>query len=347
MRRARLARGRFLVFLTAIGATLLFGTASHAQTVEEFYAGRVVTLYIGFSPGGGYDTYGRLVARHMGRFIPGNPSVVPVNMEGAGSLRLANWLYNAAPRDGLTIGTVNRGVPFEPLTGKREFAQFDATKFTWIGSANNETSVCATWAGTGVTDIEQLYEKEIYVGGTGPGGDDYVFALMIRGVLGIQFRVVPGYAGGNDVDFAIERGELDGRCGWSWSSIKSTRRAWLENGDINILVQLAMEKAPDLPDVPLIFELAETEEQRQILRLFLMRLALGRPFLAPPDIPDDRAEALRNAFDRMLQDGAFLAEAERSRLDISPTTGEEVLQLLIEAYATPRELVDRAHAIAN
>lgn len=333
--------------LGVVAAAFIAVPSAYAQSVEEFYAGKVLSLYIGFSPGGGYDTYGRLVARHIGKYIPGNPTIIPVNMEGAGSLRLANWLYNAAPNDGLVIATVNRGIPFEPMVGKREFAQFDATKFTWIGSANNETSICAAWERTGITRIEQLYDQELFVGGTGPSADDHVFPTLVRGVLGLQMRLVTGYAGGNDVDFAMERGELDGRCGWSWSSVKSTRRAWLDDGNINILLQLAMQKAPDLPDVPLVMDLAETEDDRQILRLFMLRLVLGRPYLGPPGIPVDRADALRRAFDQMVLDQQFLSEAARSRLEISPTTGEEVQQLLAEAYATPRELVDRAHALVN
>jgi tripartite-type tricarboxylate transporter receptor subunit TctC len=343
----RLKQVRIIRLLGVLAAAIIAAPVVHAQSVEEFYAGKVVTLYIGFSPGGGYDTYGRLVARHMGKYIPGSPTIIPVNMEGAGSLRLANWLYNAAPNDGLAIATVNRGIPFEPMVGKREFAQFDATKFTWIGSANNETSVCVAWERTGITRIEQLYDQVLFVGGTGPSADDHVFPTLVRGVLGLQMRLVTGYAGGNDVDFAMERGELDGRCGWSWSSIKSTRRNWLDDGSIKILLQLALQKAPDLPDVPLVMDLAQTEEDRQILRLFLLRLVLGRPYLGPPGIPADRAEALRRAFDQMVLDRQFLDEAARSRLEISPSTGEEVQRLLLEAYATPRELVDRAHALVN
>jgi tripartite-type tricarboxylate transporter receptor subunit TctC len=344
-----LARTRILAAIGALCAALLSAPAARAQspTPEEFYSGRVLELYIGFAPGGGYDTYARLVARHYGRFIPGNPTIVPVNMEGAGSLRLANWLYNAAPRDGSVIGIVNRGVPFEPLVGHREFTQFDATKFTWLGSANNETSVCAIWSRTGVTHVGQLYERELYVGGTGPGADDDVFPRMLDGVLGMKLRLVSGYAGGNTVDFAGERGELDGRCGWSWSSVKATRPTWLANGDITILMQLALEKAPDLPDVPLVLDLAENDEQRQILRLFLMRLVTGRPFVAPPEIPADRARALRDAFNEMVVDPDYLSEAERSRMEVSPATAEEVQALIEEAYATPQELVDRAHEIGN
>ena len=334
--------GTTVIALCALA--LIAPAPASAQSPAEFYRGKVVSLYIGFSPGGGYDVYGRLVARHIGAFIPGNPTVIPVNMEGAGSLKLANWLYNAAPRDGTAIGTVNRGVPFEPLVGNAEFAQFDATKFTWIGSANDETSVCVAWERTGITDFGQLYEEELIVGGTGPGADDHVFPKLVRSVLGARLRLVTGYAGGNDVDFAMERGEIDGRCGMSWSSVKSTRAEWLRNKKIAILLQLALKKHADLPDVPLILDLAHGEEERQILRLVLAREVLGRPFMAPPGVPVDRALALQQAFDRMVRDPEFLAEAERSRLEITPIPGPELQRLLVEIYATPPEIVAKARA---
>lgn len=334
--------------ITALGVTtvaLLAATLAHAQSVEEFYRGNVISLYIGFSVGGGYDAYGRLVARHLGKHIPGHPTIIAVNMEGAGSVRLANWLYNAAPKDGTAIGTVNRGVPFEPLTGNREAARFDATQYTWIGSANDEASVCVAWERTGITEFDQLYEKELIVGGTGPGADDHVFPKLVRGVLGAKLRLITGYAGGNEVDFAMERGELDGRCGWSWSSVKSTRPQWLLDGSITVLLQVGLKRHPDLVDVPLMIDLVKTEEDRQILRLVLARLVLGRPFMAPPGIPADRAAALQRAFDDTMRDAEFLAEAERSRLEITPISGPELQQLVTEIYATPAQVVERAREL--
>ena len=316
-----------------------------AQSPAEFYAGKVVTLYIGYPAGGGYDVYGRLAAHHIGKHIPGSPTIVPVNMEGAGSLKLANWLYNAAPKDGTAFGIVNHGVPFEPLLGAREFARFDPLKFTWIGSANDETVVCVAWHSAGVTKLDQLYEREFIIGGTGPGADDFVFPKLVGGVFGVPFRYVNGYAGGNDINFAMERGEVEGRCGWTWTSVKSTRAAWLASGAINLFLQFGLQRHPELPDVPLILDFAQDEEQRQILRLIMMRVVLGRPFLAPPGIPSDRAAVLRLAFDRMVMDPEFLAEAERLRLEIRPLDASAMLRLLAEAYATPPGLVERARAI--
>jgi tripartite-type tricarboxylate transporter receptor subunit TctC len=331
--------------LTAFAvAALLMSSIVRAEGdpgVEPFYRDHVLSLYIGFSVGGGYDVYGRLVARHIGKHLPGNPTVVPINMDGAGSLKMANWLYNAAPRDGSAIGIFSRGVPFEPLLGNANLARFDATKFVWIGSTTNEVSVCATFARTGITRFEQLYERELIVGSTGSGADTDVFPRIIAGVLGAKFRIVSGYPGSNDIDFAIERGEVDGRCGWSWSSIMATKRHLLEDGTLQVLLQLALHKHPDLPDVPLVTELARNEDDLRILRLVFVRGTLGRPFVAPPGIPPARAAALRKAFDDMVADPEFLAEAERARLEITPISGAELEELIEEVYATPAPLVER------
>jgi tripartite-type tricarboxylate transporter receptor subunit TctC len=346
---------KFGTMMRAVGAlslALAFAAPSWAQQgkaapttaeqrVAQFYRGNVLDLYIGFSVGGGYDVYARLVARHLGKHIPGHPTVVPINMDGAGSLKVANWLYNVAPKDGSAIGTFSRGVPFEPLIGNRESARFDATKFTWIGSTTNEVSVCVTWKRTGIQKFEDVYRQELIVGGTGSGADADVFPKVIKGVLGARFKLVSGYPGGNDIEFAMERGEVDGRCGWSWSSILSQKKAWLDNGTIRPLLQLALKKHPDLPNLPLVMDLARNEEERQIFKLIFVRGALGRPYMAPPGIPAERAAALRKAFDEMVKDPAFLAEAKRSRLEITPISGEELQHLLVDVYKTPPAIVDK------
>jgi tripartite-type tricarboxylate transporter receptor subunit TctC len=321
------------------------GNALSDKKVADFYRGKIVSLYIGFSVGGGYDVYARLVARHLGKHIPGRPTVVPINMEGAGSLKMANWLYNVAPRDGSALGTFSRGVPFEPLIGNKASTRFDATKFTWIGSTTDEVSVCVTWNRTGIQKFDDLYRKQLIVGGTGSGADADVFPQIIRGVLGAKFKLVSGYPGGNDIEFAMERGEVDGRCGWSWSSIASTKRAWLESGTIKPLLQLALKKHPDLPDVPLVMDLARNDQERQIFKLIFVRGALGRPFMAPPGIPAERAAALRRAFDNMVKDPAFLAEAKKQRLEITPISGEVLQKLLVDVYRTPPEVVNKTRQI--
>jgi tripartite-type tricarboxylate transporter receptor subunit TctC len=317
----------------------------HAQSPADFYKGKTVDLMIGYSVGGGYDVYARLIARYLGRHIPGNPTVTPKNMEGAGSLRLANWLYNVAPKTGLVIGTIGRGTGFDPMLGGKN-AQFDGTKFNWIGSANNEVSVCVVWNGRGkATKFEDLLTQELNVGGTGAAADTDQFPRIINGVLGTKMKIITGYPGGNDVNLAMERGEVDGRCGWSWSSVKSTRANWVSDKKITILMQLALAKHPDLPDVPLIVDLAKSDEQRQILKLIFARQPLGRPFLAPPGVPADRVEALRKAFMDTMADKEFLAEAEKAKLEITPIAGEAVQQLVTEVYQTPAAVARKASAI--
>src|SRR5258708_5036128 len=272
-----------------LAAALLVVAApnSRAQSVADFYKGKPVDLYIGYSVGGAYDLYARQLARHMSKYIPGNPNVMPKNMEGAGSLRLANWLYNVAPKDGTAFGIIGRGTGFDPLLGNKA-AQFDATKFTWIGSANNEVSVFVAWSTSGVTKFEDLLTRELIVGGTSTSADTDQFPRIVNGVLGTKMKVVTGYPGGNEVGLAMERGEVQGRCGWSWSSVKTTHQKWVDEKKFSILVQLALDKHPDLPDVPLVIDLAKHDEQRQLLRLILARQGMGRPFLAPPNRPHDR-----------------------------------------------------------
>jgi tripartite-type tricarboxylate transporter receptor subunit TctC len=312
-----------------------------AQNPADFYKGKNVDLYIGYSAGGGYDVYARVLARHIGKHIPGNPNVVPRNMEGAGSLKLANWLYNVAPKDGTAFGIIGRGTGFDPLLG-RKGAQFDAEKFNWLGSMNNEVSVCVAWHTTGITKIQELYGKELTVGGTGASADTDQFPRITNGVLGTKFKVVTGYPGGNDVGLAMERGEVQGRCGWSWSSVKSTHQKWIDEKKINILMQLALTKHPELPDVPLVVDLAKSDEQRRILRIIFARQVMGRPFLAPPNVPQDRVAALRKAFADTMQDKDFLAEAQKIDLEINPVSGEEVQKLVDEAYDTPKDIAQKA-----
>jgi tripartite-type tricarboxylate transporter receptor subunit TctC len=329
---------------TAACIALSAASSAGAQSPAEFYKGKNVDLYIGYSAGGGYDLYARLLAKHIAKHIPGNPTIIPKNMEGAGSLRLANWLYNVAPKDGTAFGIIGRGTGFDPLLGHKG-AQFDATKFTWIGSANNEVSVCVAWHTSGITKFEDVLNRELIVGGTGPAADTDQFPKVVNGVLGTKMRVIAGYPGGNDVSLAMERGEVHGRCGWSWSSVKSTQQKWLEEKKINVLVQLALDKHPDLPDVPLVMDLAKSDEQRQVLKLIFARQVMGRPFLAPPGVPKDRAEALRKAFMDTMTDPEFLAETEKAQVEIVPVPGEKIQTLVTELYQTPPAIAQKAAAL--
>jgi tripartite-type tricarboxylate transporter receptor subunit TctC len=332
----------------ALAATLAVTLPSLAvaETPEQFYKGKTVELYIGYSAGGGYDVYARLLARYIGKHIPGNPTVVPKNMTGAGSLLLANWLYNVGPKDGTVFGAIGRGTAFDPIFGLKG-SQYEATKFNWIGSMNNEVSVCVSWYDSGIQTVEDLEHKELVVGGTGKSADTDQFPRLMNGVLGTKMRVISGYPGGNDVGLAMERGEVKGRCGWSWSSVKSTHQKWLDEKKINILVQLALSKHPDLPNVPLVVDLAKNDEQRQILRLFFARQVMGRPFLAPPGVPADRVAALRKAFMDALTDKDLVADAEKAKLEVNPVSGEEVQKLVEESYATPKAVSEKAAKLLN
>jgi len=316
-----------------------------AQTASDFYKGKTVDLYIGTSVGGGYDAYARLLSRHMGRHVPGNPIFVPKNMEGGGGMRLANCLYNVAPKDGSTFGTFNRGTGFDPLLGNKG-AQFDATRFNWIGSANNEVSVCVAMRASGIIKFEDLFSKDLTVGGTGTSADTDQFPRVLNGVLGTHFKIVEGYPGGNDVVLAMERGEVQGRCGWSWSSVKSTHKSWINDKRMIVLIQLSLAKHPELPDVPLVMDFATTDEQRQILKMIFARNVMCRPYLAPPTVPADRVAALRDAFMATITDPDFRAEADKTNLEINPVSGVEVEKLVKEIYATPPDVVAKAKAAA-
>src|SRR5919198_2180183 len=300
-----------------------------------------VELYIGYSVGGGYDVYARLLSRHMGRHLPGNPVIVPKNMPGAGSLALANWLFSAAPRDGTAFGTIGRGIAFDPLLGT-EGAQFKAMEFGWIGSANDEVSVCAAWGKSGITRFEDLYARTVFIGGTGSGADTDLFPKVMNNILGTKMRLVTGYPGGADITLALQRGEVQARCGWSWSSIKTNHPDWVKDGTIKLLVQLSLGKHADLPQVPLIMDLVKTPEQRAVMRLVFARQVMGRPFLAPPGVPAERLGVVRKAFMDTMKDEAFLAEADKMKLEIRPVDGEAVQKLVAEIYATPAEIVKQA-----
>jgi len=322
---------------------IAFAALATSAAAGDYYAGKSIDLLIGAPPGGGYDIYARALARHYGRHIPGQPTVVAQNMPGAGSLVLANWLYNVAARDGTAFGTIGRGTAFDPLLGSTK-AQFDAAKFNWIGSMNDEVSVCVAWHTSGIATLEQVMQKELTVGGTGPAADTDQFPKVLNATLHTKFKIIAGYPGGNDIDLAMERGEVMGRCGWSWSSVIATHKHWFDEKKINVLVQLSLKKHGDLPNVPLIMDFAKTGEERQIFKLVFARQPMGRPFLAPPGIAADRTAALRKAFMDTMKDPGFLAEAEKMKLEINPVSGDAVQKIMQEVYQTPKAI---AAAVAD
>jgi tripartite-type tricarboxylate transporter receptor subunit TctC len=325
-----------------VGAALLTlaPLAALAQGATDVFKGRTIDVYTGYTVGGGYDLYTRLLARHIGRHLPGNPTVVAKNMEGAASLRLANWLYTAAPKDGTAFGTIGRGTALDPLLGQPG-APFDGTKFNFIGSMNDEVSICVAWHTLPIKTFDDVMQREFLVGGTGAGDDTIQFPRVLVGVLGAKLKIIAGYPGGNDAVLAMERGELQGRCGWSYSSVKAAHPDWLAEKKITILLQFGLAKHPELPDVPLITDLAKSEDQLRLLRFVFARQVMGRPYLAPPGVPPATVAALRQAFMETMSDPEFLADAERGKFEINPVPGERIQQLVAELYKTPPELTKR------
>jgi tripartite-type tricarboxylate transporter receptor subunit TctC len=319
---------------------------ARAETVAEFYRAHPVNLLIGFPVSNAYDTYGRAVARHLGKHIPGNPTVVPVNRPGAGSLTAANFLYNSAPKDGATIATFNRSVPLEPLMGNSQ-ARFDVRKFNWLGSVGNEVSVCVGWHTAAVKTWDDLLTKDFVAGAASYSADTGVFALVLKNVFGAKIRIITGYPGGGEMSLAMEQREIDGRCGWSWSGVKSTKPAWIAERQINLLVQLGLQKSAELPNVPLIIDQATNDDQRQILKLVFSRQEFAWPFAAPPDIPDDRKQALRDAFAATLKDPEFLEDAKKIQIDVNPVSAAAVEKLIDDLYQTPEAVTAKLRNILN
>jgi tripartite-type tricarboxylate transporter receptor subunit TctC len=339
-------RWRATAAITIASAALLMSSPAAAQSVADFYAGKSINVLIGFTPGGGYDIYGRTLARHMGRHIPGNPRLVPQNMPGAGSLRAANFLYSIAPKDGTTIALFAPGVMFEPLLGRpsAEAGQFEATKFTWLGSVSKEVAVCAFMASTGIKTWADMQSKKSIIAASGGGAESDVFPTVLKNMFNLPLKLVTGYPGGTEMILAMERHEADGRCGWSWTSLLSRSKALLDGGKINLTLQIALEKDthPALKDVPLVVDLTDDPQKKAALKLIVSRQAIARPFAAPPGVPADRARALRDAFAATMKDPEFVAEAKKLSLDVEPVSGAEVEALIREVYASAPEAVKLA-----
>jgi tripartite-type tricarboxylate transporter receptor subunit TctC len=308
--------------------------------VEEFYRGKTVNLVVGFSVGGGYDLYARHLARHLGKHIPGNPTVLPQNMPGAGSLKAANYIYTAAPKDGSAIGMFARATGINPLL--ESGATFDGTKFGWLGSVTDDVSTCLTWHTSPVKTWNDFLTKPVTLGGQGISSDPDIFARLYKNVFGAPIKLVSGYPGTNEITLAMERGEVDGLCGLSWSTIKTRHAQWLKDGKIQIIVQSAFKKVPDLGSVPLVMDLTQDKEKLQILKLLLAAQEMARPLAAPPGIPADRKAALVAAFDATMKDPEYLADAKKLDIDVNPVAGKAIDELLAELYATPKDVVKKA-----
>ncbi len=319
------------------------GAALSQKAVEDFYRGKKIDLIIGYSSGGTYDLYARLVARHLGNYIPGKPLIVPRNMPGAGSRAAATWVYNVAPRDGTILAAVDQSLSLQQAAGDKRI-QFDTTKFIYIGNPASENNTTATWHASGVKTIEDARRREVTMGATG-GSTSSQYPKAMNALLGTKFRIILGYPGGNDINLAMERGEVDGRGSNSWASWKTTRAHWLAEKKINILVQIGLQKAADLPDVPLLMDLAANDNDRILLRLLSASTHIGRPVFTTPETPPERIKALRDAFDAMVRDPAFLEQAKRENFDIDAVSGEALQGLVAEIVAMPKEQGERLKTI--
>ena len=316
----------------------------HAQdAVAQFYKGKQINLYIGTSPGGGYDTYARLLARRFSAYIPGNPTIIPQNMPGAGSNKLASFMYSVAPKDGTAIGAIFSGAILQPLVGDTP-TQHDPSKFIYLGNANNEVFVCFARADAPAKTFQDTFSKELIIGATNEGGSTRDFAAMLNNVLGAKLRIVTGYAGSNEIMLAIERNEVQGICGVGWSSIAAQHPHWLTNGFGKIIAQLATKGHPEMNKmgVPVAIEFAKTDEDRKVMELIYSQLTFGRPFVLPPGTPPDRVAALRKAFMATMQDKDTLADAKKMNLDLDALAGEDVQAEVAKAYGMPANIVERA-----
>lgn len=332
------------IALAALAAVALSG-AARAQSVADFYHGKTINLVIGTSAGNDYDYRGRLIARYMGRHIPGEPAIVPRNMPGGGGVLAANWIANIAPRDGTVLHMVMANMMAAQAMGQPG-VEFDARKFQWIGNTSSTPNVVAAWHTSGVRTIEDARTKELLVGAP-MGTAGAIYPTLLNALAGTKFKLVTGYAGGNEVNLAMERGEVDGRGSNSWAAWKSTKPEWVRDHKIYILVQVGLKRAVDLPDVPLMLELAGNDPDRKLLAFISAETEVARSLVTAAGTPPDRVEALRRAFDETMKDPEFLAEAAKTQMDISPATGEES-QVIADSIAnTPPDIAARAKAMLD
>lgn len=327
----------------ATACLLAFASAAMpmgASAQEPFFKGKEINLVIGVLPGGGYDLYARLLGRHWGKHIPGNPTVVPRNMDGAGSKVAGVHLFSIAPKDGTTVGAVENGLPFEPLFSEGKH-QFDPVKFGWVGNLNKEVNMLVFWHTAGANSIKDVQQREFVVAASAGAGSSNTMPKILNELIGTKIKVVTGYKTSADGFLAMERGEVHGR-GLYYSTMLAGQRDNYEAGRLKILLQLALEKHPKLPDVPFVLDLAKTPEDRKLMELLFASLTIGRPVLAPPGLAAERLKILRDSFDAAMADSELLAEAEKRKMEIVPMKGADVEKIINQVYAAPPELVARA-----
>jgi len=331
-----------LAAASLIAATSLAG-AAQAQS-ESF--DKPITVYVAGTAGGGIDLLARALARHMGQYLPGTPNMVVQDMPGAGGIRAANFLAESAPRDGTAIGTFAGGPVIEPLIGARN-PGYDMSKFTWVGAVSKDVGVCLSYGTTPFKTVEDLRDKQMIVAGTGAGSDSDTYPIILNELLKTKIKLITGYLGTKETIMAIENGEAHGRCSVAYSALKMARPDWLRDQKINIIMQFGLEKSRELPEVPLVLDLVKNQEDRQLMELLMGTMAVARPFMAPPGVPEARAALLRRAFDKTMKDAGFLAEAKQLQLDVEPTPGEEAQKIVQNMYATPKAVVERAKKLLS
>jgi tripartite-type tricarboxylate transporter receptor subunit TctC len=331
---------RALVFAAACLAT---SAAAAQDAVESFYRGRTVTITVGSAVGGGFDTYARLVGRHLGKYIPGNPTGIVQNIPGAGSNKAVSYVALQAPKDGTTIGAVQAGAILQPLLSEQTLAH-DPSKLIMLGSANRSAFLCLVRSDAPVKTFQEALEKEVIIGTSGEGASLRDFPVMLVNVLGAKLRLIGGYAGSREIIMAMERNEVQGMCGMDWSSIATQQKDWISSGFVRLLAQEDLRGHPDMNrmGVPLTITFAKTAEDRQVMEMVYSQNLFGRPYVAAPGVPAERVAALRGALAAALQDKMLLADAERIGLDIGPMGGEELQQLVARLYAMPSRIIERA-----
>ncbi len=333
---------RKLLQASLIAAAGMVAAAAPA-IAQDYYAGKTVDLVVGNYPGGGFDIYARAVARHLGRHIPGNPNVVVKNMPGAGSAKAGVHISQVAPKDGLSIGAVTPGAVVGPLLDDKPQSMFDPTKVTYLGTANSGTRICVTYDKSKVRSFKQAMTEKIVLGGVAPGDAVHDFAYMVRATTGAPMSIVAGYKGTLDVTLAMERGEIDGACGWEWSSAKAQKPEWIRDGKLNFLLQIGPHANDELTKmaVPRLDQYMKDDDSRRVMELIVSQQAFQRPYFIAMGTPDAYATILRQAFDATMQDGEFLADAKKLRIDVSPLPGATVQDLVQKFYATPKNIVER------
>ncbi len=336
--------GRSAVRAMALAVGALAASTAMADPLADFYRGKNLQIIIATAPGGDYDTRARLLARHMPRHIPGEPNIVPTNMPGAVGVQAANYLASIAPRDGTVMHAIMQNMAAHQAIGGTG-TKFDVTKFGWIGNSTDSPNLISSWHTTGITKIEQVFDKELVVGAPGTATSSVYYPLALNILVGTKFKIISGYPGGNNVNMAIERGEVGGRGSNSLAAWYATKPDWIKENKIHHLVQIALKRHPELPNVPLLFELAKNDADRAVLRFLSADVPLSRAYVTTPDVPADRLAALRRAFNATMKDPAFLAEAARGQIDISPSTGEEAEKIVADVLRTPPDVLARAKAI--